>query len=171
MLSGCGGDNDSSQSVLVAVWMTKTCEQATDNNGALRDIWGKGLYEFTTTEVITVDQVTYSTHGTIRLGRLMYADSNCVNATDTNVPAEIEPPVLYADGGQELLQEGIPGNKLIISLTAPNSIQSVSGFYTLDTDSLCFSENLTFEPFVFKLSPTGPINIDFENCLVKADTS
>ena len=170
MLSGCGGDNDSSQSVLVGVWMTEACDQATDSNGALINIWGKGLYEFTTTETITVDQVTFSSQGTIRLGQLMYSDSNCVTATDTNVPAEIDPPVLYADGGQELLQEGIPGNKLIISLTAPNSIQRVSGFYTLDTGSLCFSEYFAFEPFSFDVSPMGPTGIDFENCLVKADS-
>ena len=167
LFSGCGSDNEGSQSLLVGAWITERCEQATDSKGVLINLWGKGLYEFTAQGTLTVGQVTYSDQGIIRIGQVVYSDSNCETVIDTTDPAPLDQPVLYRDLGETLLQEGIAGYGLVISLTAPKSVQSTNGFYTLNNGSLCFSDNFTIEPFRFGVSPSGSSAIDFENCLVK----
>ena len=172
LMAGCGGgDSNINSSPLVGVWITEMCEQAINDNIEIT-AWVKGLFEFTTQGTVTVGNVSYSDQGIIKLGHIAYSDSNCVISTSTQTPSDVRigQPILYQDLGEEVLQEGILGSRLTIGLTTPESIQSVTGFYTLNNGSLCFSDNVTFEPFSSGVSPTGSSAIDYENCLTKVDS-
>jgi len=151
LLSGCGGgdsNNTDTTSSLVGVWVTESCEQASDSNGTLQNIWIKGLYEFTN-------------QGKVLLGKELYLDSNCITISSTQTPAEQITPITYKDQGSRLLQEGINGGGLQIS----NQSLSIDAFYTINNNSLCFSDAFTFEALKFGISQSGTDAIDFNKCL------
>jgi hypothetical protein len=152
---------------LVGIWATEACEQASDDNGTLLGIWGKGLFEFSAQGGVTDGGVSYPDQGVIRLGHITYSDSNCVVVVDTRSPADTDPLVRYQDLGEAALQEGVPGHGLIVAVTAPGSTLSANGFYTLTNGRLCFSDMFTFAPFNFDASEAGSTAIDFGNCLVE----
>jgi len=157
MLPGCGGSgsNDTqSTSPLIGVWVTETCKQASDSNGVPLNVWGKGLYEFTN-------------QGTIRLGNEQYLDSNCAVRGTPQALTDTTISITYKDNGSQLLQEGINGAALLIEIGTGNQVSSVDAFYTINNNSLCFSDAFTFEAFTFGVSELGASSIDFSNCLIR----
>jgi hypothetical protein len=152
LTTGCNSDNNTNSSPLLGIWITESCAQASDSNGMPVNVWVKALYEFTT-------------FGTIRVGREVYTDSNCVTLSDTVDPAESQIPIRYADQGQVLLQEGITGGNLLIEMNDGAQLLSVEAFYTINNGALCFSDAFTFEATVFGISQSGTDAIDFNNCL------
>ena len=155
ILSGCGGGTDETQpaSPLIGVWITESCEQASDSNGTLVNIWLKALYEFTT-------------QGEILIGREEYSDSNCVTHNNTVEPTTLNTSVTYQDRGTKLLQEGIDGGGLLIEMGTGNQFVSVDAFYTINNSLLCFSDAFAFEALGFGVSESGTDAIDFNNCLI-----
>ena len=169
VIAGCGGgDNSSNSSSIVGVWITERCEQVVDRNGVLQDTWGKGLYEFTTQATVTLERAGFEVDGVIKIGNIIYSDSNCEVITSSQAPTESEQPVVaYQDLGEEVLQEGIPGHRFVVIFAMPDSARFVNGFYTINNGSLCFSD-IFLSVFHWTLSfPTESPAIDFENCLVK----
>lgn len=153
MLSGCGGGDSNNTSPLIGIWITESCEQASDNNGTLQNIWLKGLFEFTN-------------QGKILIGNEIYSDSNCITQTN-NTPLTEVIPVTYQDHGSQTLQEGIEGGGLLIETGTGNQILSIDAFYTINNNSLCFSDVFTFEALGFGASEARTIAIDFDNCLTR----
>lgn len=155
ILSGCGGGTDEIQPIspLMGVWITESCDQASDSNGTLVNFWLKALYEFTT-------------QGEILIGREEYSDSNCVTLNNTVSPATVNTPITYQDGGAKLLQEGINGGGLLIEIGAGAQLLSIDAFYTINNNSLCFSDAFTFDALGFGISELGTDAIDFDNCLI-----
>ncbi|MDH5446841.1 MAG: hypothetical protein OEY52_14925 [Gammaproteobacteria bacterium] len=157
ILSGCGsGDTNNTQpsTPLLGVWVTESCEQISDKNEVPQNIWFKGLYEFT-------DQ------GKILLGAEQYSDSNCITHSKTRTPAEVNVPITYQDHGPQTLQEGINGGGLLIEIGEGDQLISTDAFYTIQNNSLCFSDAFTFEALKFSNSGPGTEAIDFDNCLVR----
>lgn len=137
---------------MLGIWITESCERASDSNGVLVNTWLKALYEFTA-------------YGTIRIGHERYTDSNCSSPSDTMDPAEAQIPITFTDQGEVLLQEGVDGGGLLIEMGEGQQFVSIEAFYTINNDSLCFSDAFTFEALEFGISQTGTDAIDFENCL------
>jgi hypothetical protein len=154
LATGCNDNNDTNSSPLLGVWVTESCEQASDDNGMFVNLWLKGLYEFTK-------------YGTIREGYEEYTDSGCEILNDTVEPYEDTVPITYTDQGQVVLQEGINGDALLIEMGEGTELVSVDGFYTINSGSLCFSDAFTFEATVFGITQSGEEAIDFEHCLTK----
>lgn len=155
LIGGCeNSNNDSSNSPLLGVWVTESCEQASDNTGAPVNVWLKSLYEFT-------DQ------GSIRVGREEYTESNCSTASNLVEPSEGQVPIKYTDQGQVLLQEGINGGSLFIEMGEGAQLVSLDAFYSINNGSLCFSDAFTFEALTFGISQSGTDAIDFSNCLTR----
>ena len=152
LLSGCGdaSNNNGSSSALVGVWETKSCEQASDNNGVLQNMWVKALYEFTS-------------QGKILLGTKQYQDANCITLNSTTVPTEIKVPVSYWDQGSRLLSEGINGGGLSITM----QLLTIDGFYNINNNTLCFSDAFTFGSIKFAIAEAGLTSINFSRCLIK----
>ena len=157
MLSACGGggNNDaSSTSPLIGVWVTESCKQVSDTNGAPLNIWRKALYEF-------------NDKGEVFAGGEQYSDSNCITLSNTQAPTEVNVPVTYQDHGSLTLQEGIDGGRLLIEIGSGNQLLSIDAFYTINNNSLCFSDAFTFEALGFGISQSGTDAIDFTKCLTK----
>jgi len=156
LLSGCDSDSSSNNesSPLLGTWVTEACEQASDSNGALINLWLKGLYEFTA-------------QGTILLGNETYSDSNCITLSSTIPLNNGAIPAIYQDLGPTLLQEGIDGGGLSIEISAGAQLLSIDAFYTINNSALCFSDVFTFEALTFALSEAGTAAIDFNNCLTR----
>jgi len=141
-------------SSLIGTWTTESCEQGTDINGSLVSIWSRGLYEFTST-------------GTIKKGNETYLDSNCVSLNNTQLPSELPEPVIFNDLGELLLQEGINGGSLFIQMTFGSQTQSNTAFYTINSNSLCFSDVFAFQALTFSVYPSGSTAINFNRCLTQ----
>jgi hypothetical protein len=154
LATGCNGNNDTNSSPLLGVWVTESCEQASDSNGMFVNFWLKGLYEFTE-------------HGTLLKGYEEYTDSSCEIPHDTVEPHEDTIPITYTDQGQVVLQEGINGGELVIEMGEGTGLVSVDGFYTINSGSLCFSDAFTFEATEFGITQSGADAIDFDHCLTK----
>ena len=152
LIAGCEDSNNNSP--LSGIWVTESCDQASDINGSPVNLWLKALYEFTA-------------QGTIRLGREQYSDSNCITLTSTTEPADTANPIIYQDHGSLTLQEGIEGHRINISFASQGLSLDVEAFYTINNGILCFSEAYTFEPTGFGVSQAGSTAIDFNNCLIK----
>jgi len=155
VIPGCGGggaDDAQSTSPLIGTWVTESCEQASDSNDMLLNTWAKGLYEFTN-------------QGTIRIGNEQYSDSNCTVPGSTQAPSDTAIPIIYKDNGSQLLQEGINGAGLLIEVGTGSQVSSVDAFYTINNNSLCFSDAFTFEALTFGISEIGASSIDFGSCL------
>ncbi len=58
------------------------------------------------------------------------------------------------------LEEGIEGGKITVNFNAEEQIMVVEGFYTINNDSLCFSDNLNFEPYIVSTSEAEYTTID-----------
>ncbi len=153
LVSACNSDDEKNESPLLGLWITESCEQATDSSDMPVNTWLKGLFEFTR-------------GGVILLGHEYYSDSNCIQLTERKEPMEAEVPILYTDYGQTILEEGISGNGLAIEMGEGVQHFAVDAYYTINNGSLCFSDAFTFEAAVFGISQTGSDSIDFNHCLV-----
>ncbi len=149
-LSAC--DNNTSSSPLVGNWITESCEQMSDTNGAPMDFWVRGLYEF-------------SAKGKIRLGMRGYSDSNCQTQMQYTSPGPQDAPFTFEDLGETFLQEGIEGRGLRVSVVSVSQSLEVSAYYVIDNNKACFSEAFTFHARRTGVSESGADAIDFDNCL------
>ena len=149
-LSAC--DNNTSSSPLVGNWITESCEQMSDTNGAPMDFWVRGLYEF-------------SAEGKIRLGMRGYSDSNCQTQVQYTSPGSQDVPFSFEDLGEAFLQEGIEGRGLRVTVGSALLSFSVSGYYGIDNNRACFSEAFRFHAGRIGVSGSGADAIDFGNCL------
>jgi len=151
VLSGCGSSSDDESTPLVGKWITEACEQVSDTNNVLVDVWARGIYEFTE-------------QGAILFGLEIYSDSNCITFSSTqsgNSAAD------YNDLGPLQLQEGVDGGSLVIEMGTGTQFLSIDAFYTISNNVLCFSDAFTFEVFSFGIAESGTTAIDFNNCLAK----
>ncbi len=146
----CGSITDSSP--LVGRWITESCEQLTDDNANLIDVWVRGIYDF-------------SADGDIRMTMREYADSNCQKQT-AGVNADTGFTISYEDLGEEFLQEGIDGRGLRVTYGSGLLSFSAKGFYVIDGDKACFSEAFRFDATGFGGSIGGADAIDFTSCLL-----
>lgn len=157
---GCQHDNSNeATSPLMGAWLTNACElNEIPESSALKDsplpFWGKGLYVF------HVD-------GHISHDILAFEDSSCSGESRLlKTQVENEDLLLFSDLGQEILEEGVEGGRIMITinLDEPGTIE---GFYTINSGSLCFSDRLNFHAFFWLGREIESKAIDFENCLSK----
>lgn len=154
LVAGCVNDGGSDETSPVAgAWITESCEQVSDSGGSLVNVWMKGLYEF-------------SSEGIIRIGHQGYADADCVTLGESVAPADT--PVTYVDKGPQMLQEGIEGAGLNVTVDIPDHFSSVDGYYLISGGRLCFSDRFVFEATTFGVSGLGGDAIDFSQCLVRS---
>ena len=155
IVSGCGGGGNNTQttSPLIGVWATQACTQLTDSDGMPVNIWVKGNYEF-------------KSDGNIIFEPKGYTDSNCTTATANFISGSLA-VVTFQDQGSTTLQEGISGYKLYINYTHPLGDADANGFYTINNDSLCFSQSFVLEPNNFGIALPEISDIDFNKCLVE----
>ena len=142
----------SHESSLIGVWETEACEQSTDLRGDLINIWSKGIYHFTESERINFRPQSY-------------LDSGCITL-DTSATLEYYEYGDFKDLGKETLQEGISGNRILISIVSPSSGVDVEAFYTINNNVLCFSSTFTFGPNRIVTYGKTRNNIDFARCLI-----
>lgn len=155
LLTGCENNNNGDQSPLLGAWVTESCDQASDSNGAPIDLWVKGLYEFTAQD-------------TIRFGHEGYSDSNCtILVTTSTTPSEVGFSTAYQDLGSQMLQEGVNGGGLLIGVSTGGEYLPIDGYYIINNNSLCFSDVFTFEALGFGISEVGLSAIDFDHCLIR----
>lgn len=154
LVVGCSDGDSDSRSPLLGVWITEACDQASVSNGSPVNVWIKSIYEFTSL-------------GTIRIGREEYTDSGCQASVNVLDPTEGEVLITYVDQGEVLLQEGIDGGSLFIDMSTETQSLGMDAFYTINNDTLCFSDAFTFGAVTFGISETGTDAIDFESCLVR----
>ncbi|HHI93231.1 MAG TPA: hypothetical protein ENK04_06915 [Gammaproteobacteria bacterium] len=158
IISACGNSGDTTSSTIgtspiTGVWFTQSCIQAADSSGALIPLWVIGKYEFTT-------------DGFIQFSPVNYDDSQCLTKSQPPTTNTLTPPT-YIDKGETTLQEGIKGYAITIIFKVPNDVFTVDTFYTINNDTLCFSNTLTVEPLKFGFSQTGGDAINFNDCLIK----
>jgi hypothetical protein len=165
LMAGCNSnDNSAERSPLNGYWITDVCEHVEWNSDMpaympSNEMWVKGIYEF-----------KYG--GQIRQFLQYYPDSSCTGDIELYEPT-LEPNKYptFADLGEETLEEGIQGGRILIDFPMiPNVLLgSVEGFYTINSGSLCFSQNLHFNAMSWGISEVGDTNIDFEQCLTWVD--
>ncbi len=146
------GSNDSTP--LSGKWITEACEQPEIINsmGDPVSFWGKGVYEF-----LDDGRIAYSVR--------IYNDSSCTGEYNEIQATAVDGDFfMYKDLGNEILQEGISGRRVEITLPIP-TIRSAEGFCTTIQGALCFSDNLNFNAFSWSTSDAEYTSIDFESCL------
>jgi hypothetical protein len=149
VLSSC---SDGKNSELLGTWETDACEEAPAESGSLQGSWGKGIYEF-------------SNINTISMSLQLYADSTCVEKINL-ISLENDDPLLFHDYETTTLQEGIEGHHFSLFFGA-SDLKPIEGFYTINNSKLCFSDNINFNPFSVTSAGSELTNIDFEKCLAK----
>jgi len=156
VLISCGGgggggggsaDGGNTESALVGTWKTQECA-AVEN-----DIWLKGIFQFTS-------------DGAILVGNEQFTDSNCISKVATQEPLSIQ-TITFEDSGNILLQEGIDGAGLKITVSSVSNTLSRNAFYTINNGVLCFSEAFTLEALGIGITEAGLSTIDFSSCLEK----
>lgn len=156
VFTGCSANDNSNNNInspLLGKWETQSCEQLVDSSfNPPFTIWLKATYEF-----FQNGDIIFSTNS--------YADANCTTIA-FNTLNPVSPVAFFQDLGPTILEEGIPGNKLIIEIYPPNQTISTNGFYTINNNILCFSQSYSFEPSSFGISLIERTPIDFTNCLV-----
>ncbi len=150
-IAGCQSEHTNKElSSLSGKWITDACEQLEPN-----DEWGKGIFDF-------------NSLGEIIMSFRSFADSSCSGEfVLIEQPQELdEPQLTFNDIGVEILEEGIEGGR--IEITIPASVPViVQGFYTINGSSVCFSDNLNFDVLSWSSSEAEYTTIDFEKCLSK----
>ncbi len=150
-VAGCQGEHKNQElSPLAGKWITDACDQF---EPAAK--WGKGIFDF-------------NSFGQIIMGFRSFDDSSCsgefVSVEQPQVSVEIQ--LTFNDIGEEILDEGIEGGRVEITIPAPEPI-IIQGFYTINGSSLCFSDNLNFGVLSWSTSEAEFTSIDFEKCLSK----
>lgn len=122
-------------------------------------LWAKGEYEFTS-------------FGTIYFESKAYYDADCTLPHTTvvdPVPVHLYEPVTYQDLGEKMLQVGITGRGIFIEMTFDGERYPADAFFfTINQDSLYFSEVLVFEALRFGTEMYSSMDIDFETCLTRS---
>lgn len=157
VISGCEVEQQkNSPSPLVGTWLTDACTQMTGDDGTPLEHWAQGLYTF------------YSS-GTLAARFNQYADADCITPTllveDLSEPATSA--ISYQDLGEETLEGGIPGGKIVVRAETDSSTYEFQGYYAIDNGSLCFSHKLNFDPLSISSLDTEGTDIDFEKCLTR----
>ena len=153
-LTACKGSSENNESSpIIGSWATQACAQLTDNNGAPINVWVKGYYDFTV-------------NGSISFYREGYTDSNCTTEHQNFIPGSFS-VVTFKDNGATTLQEGIQGHKIFINFMHLSPNVSSNGFYTINNNTLCFSDTFVLEANRFGINQPDISDIDFNNCLVK----
>lgn len=152
LLAGCESDGEQA---LVGQWVTPSCEQAKNSEGALVEIWVKGTYEFTA-------------EGVFYAGYTAYADADCTVAQSGKGFSEPFSSFPYQDLGPQLLEEGVKGGGLLITLEHDEAVVPHEAFYAIHHRSLCFSEVFEFGASRFSFSMARSDAIDFNQCLMRA---
>ena len=152
IVAGCRGTNNQS-SPLVGSWLTDACSQMTESNGDVLDIWGRGVYQF------------YANGAVVPRARL-YSDSSCSGNFELLSQLDVSnTPFSFEDCGEEALEEGVDGGRLIFSIVVDGEMNDIEGFYYLNDGVLCLSDNINLEPFAISSSSLELESIDFEKCL------
>jgi len=144
--------SDNNDSNIIGTWQTGACEQSSDSQGNLINTWSKGIYQFTES-------------GTLKFRPEPYLDSGCITLNKAVSLENIEPAAVFQNLGNETLQEGISGNRVVISFTDPSANITVEAFYTINNNVLCFSSAYSFEPNRLGIFPSSVPDIDFTKCL------
>ncbi len=155
-LTGCSNSDNSQQNInsaLLGVWETQACvETPTQINVPSIPTWSKATYEF-----LQNGDIIFTTEP--------YTDSSCtVIAFNSLKP--ITPVANYQDFGETTLEEGIPGYRVNIKVQATDQLISTGGFYTINSNTLCFSFSYDFGPTSFSILLDERPPIDFTTCLV-----
>ena len=155
-LSGCHHDNsDNDKSVLLGNWITEACEQSVNSDGGLINQWAQGIYLF-------------QSNGDIEMSFRSFSDSSC--------SGEYEPiqrtvvtnfSLTFIDNGKVTLEEGIEGGSISVTFDFEEQNMVTEGFYTINSELLCFSDNLNFDPNGISTSEAEYSSIDFEKCMSK----
>jgi hypothetical protein len=165
LMIGCNSNENSGElSPLNGYWVTDACESVDWNNDMpaytdSNETWVKGIYEF-----------RYG--GQIRQFIQFYPDSSCTGDIELYEPT-VEPgkSPTFVDLGEETLEEGIQGGRIAIDFPMMPDVllDSIEGFYTINSGSLCFSRNLHFSAMSWGITEWEETNIDFEKCLTWID--
>jgi len=137
----------------VGTWKTQACDQSTDINGNPYPLWARGVYTFTG-------------DGWMQFYSEYYLDSQCSLLSTSNPPND-GPSAVYIDWGEEIIDEGIPGHRLLLSGGSGSNAVSSEGFYTISNRRLCFSETFVLEPFQYVINQTRNDLINFNRCLIR----
>jgi len=149
-LIGC--ESSTVNSPILGSWITQSCQQLTDSNGGLVNVWAKSEY-------------TFDSNSNIHMQSTSYNDSNCI--TESNAIQE-EPHLVanYIDQGDGITQQGIEANKITITFsTMPPPVTITDGYYKITNNQLCLSQSYHFNSASFGIGTVDDTEIDFSNCL------
>lgn len=155
-LIGCHhGEKNGESPKLLGQWITDTCAQGNDDENSSIGQWARGVYAFHVSGMITIS---------LRF----FEDSSCSGSfTLIESESSLDSSLTYEDHGTVTLEEGIEGGEIAVNFRFEEKDIIVEGFYSINSASLCFSDNLNFEPYIVSTSEAEYTTIDFEKCLSK----
>jgi hypothetical protein len=160
-----GCNSNSSDSSIESKWVQNGCNSIEGLN-----LWVQATYEFTHD-----GELQYDVDG--------YIDSNCVQKPtafisgspvlvvtldSTTVIEEYMQFIHYTDNGKQVLQEGVLGGSMVISLDLYPETIDVDVNYYMNNNMICFSRAFIVNEKNMHFSKVDNGAIDFNNCLGKS---